>query len=89
MKVSHRGYEIEAHRARCMAGYPLLYWSIFRQSDGFEAASGYEDSAEKVRDMVKLLRKRVDNELAEDDPWLESDLQPAKERNHGQGKEQR
>jgi len=88
VKVSHRGYEIEAHRARCMAGYPLLYWSIFRQSDGFEAASGCEDSAEKLGDMVKLLRERVDNELAEDDPWLERELQPAKEGEHGQGKEQ-
>ena len=45
-------------------GYPLLYVSIFRESDGYECTSFCEDSAEKVRDMVKHMRARVDAEQA-------------------------
>lgn len=71
MKVSYRGHEIDVHRAKCMAGYSLLYYSIFRESDGYECTSGYEDSAETVRDKVKQFKERVDNELAEADPWEE------------------
>lgn len=71
MKVIYRGHEIEVKREKSMAGYLLLFWSIFRESDGYECDSGYEDSAETVRDKVKQFKKRVDNELAEDDPWGE------------------
>lgn len=71
MKAIYKGHEIEAKRERCLAGYALLYWSIFRQSDGFEYDSGCEDSAETVRSMIGILKERVDNELQEDDPWLE------------------
>jgi hypothetical protein len=63
MKVSYRGY-------------PLLYFSIFRKSDGYEATSGYEDSAETIPDKIAQLRERVDNELAEDDPWMEHESGP-------------
>lgn len=55
-----------------MAGDRLLFWSIFRASDGYECASGHEDSAETVRAMVCLLRERVDAELGEADPWEEA-----------------
>lgn len=72
MKVSYRGHEIKVTREKCMAGYPLLYFSIFRESDLFECMSGYEDSAETVRDKVKQLCERVDAELLEEDPWMEN-----------------
>lgn len=71
MKATHRGHEIEVKREKCLAGYPLLYFSVFRLSDQFECTSGYEDSAETVRDKVQQLKKRIDNELLEDDPWME------------------
>lgn len=71
MKITYRGYEIEAHREKCMGGWPLLYYSVFRESDGFEAISNFEDSAEKVRDKIKQLKGVVDEELARRDPWDE------------------
>jgi len=71
MKVEYKGHDIEVNREQCLAGYKLLYWSIFRVGDGFECASGYEDSAETVRDKIQHLRERVDAELEEDDPWME------------------
>jgi len=51
----------------------MLYYSIFRLSDGFECMSGFEDSAEKVQDKIAQLKERIDNELADDDPWNEID----------------
>jgi len=71
MKITYRGYEIEAHREKCMAGYSLLYYSIFRESDGFECTSGFQDSSETVPDMINLLKGRVDAELLDPDPWGE------------------
>lgn len=73
MKVSYRGHEIDAHREKCLAGYSLLYFSVYRESDGLECVCGYEDSAEKTRDMVEILKRRVDAELASPNPWSEVD----------------
>jgi len=77
MKTKYRGYEIEVKREKCLAGYDLLYFTIYRISDGYECLCSFEDSSEKVRDKIKQLKERVDNEHLEDDPWLE------KEENHG------
>lgn len=49
-------------------------FSIFRMSDWYECMSGYEDSAETVRDKIQQLKDRVDSELAEKDPWGEEDI---------------
>lgn len=73
MEVIHRGHKIVVNREKCLAGYSLLYYSIFRVSDGYECLSSYEDSAETVRDMVKMMKDRVDNELQEADPWMEKE----------------
>jgi hypothetical protein len=71
MKTIYRGHEIIVERQPCLAGYPLLYFSVFRCADGFECLTSYEDSAETVREKIKQLKARIDNELLEDDPWLE------------------
>ncbi len=46
-----------------MAGYTLLYYSIFR-SDGFELDSGFMDTADTVRFMLSEFKKRVDAYIA-------------------------
>lgn len=71
MKFVYRGFGIEAKREKCMGGWPLLYFSIFRQSDGYECLTSFEDSAETVVDKIKQLKERVDAELEEADPWGE------------------
>lgn len=71
MKAIHRGFEIDVRREKCMAGYSLLYYSITRESDGYMPVDDYEDSAEKVADMVEHMKRRIDAELAEADPWME------------------
>lgn len=71
MRAIYRGHEIKVWRERCMAGYPLLYYSIFRESDGYECTSGFTEGADTVRDFLGYMRERVDAELADPDPWLE------------------
>jgi hypothetical protein len=65
MKTIYRGHEIDVKRERCLAGYALLYYSVFRVGDWYEVTSGYEDSAETVRDMVGHMKARVDAEIAD------------------------
>lgn len=60
MKCSYRGYEINVDREECLAGYSLLYFSVYREADGLEIICDYEDSAEKVHDMTKFMKNRVD-----------------------------
>lgn len=73
MKVSYRGHEIDAHREKCLAGYSLLYFSVFRESDGYECVSDYTTGSDTARDMVGYLKARVDEELASADPWGEKE----------------
>ncbi len=69
MKVSHRGHEIEVKRDRCMGGWSVLYYSIFRESDGYECLSGFTEDTSSVREYVGYMKERIDAELAEKDPW--------------------
>jgi hypothetical protein len=73
MKAIYKGHEIEVCRDECLAGYQLLFYSIFRLSDGYECDSGFSEEETTVRNMIKNLKERVDNELSEDDPWMEKE----------------
>ena len=63
MRILYRTFEIHVWREKCMAGYTLLYYSIFR-SDGFELDSGFMDTADTVRFMLSEFKKRVDAYIA-------------------------
>jgi len=71
VKTKHKGYTITVDRSASQAGYSMLYWSIFRDSDDLECASGFEDSAETVRSLTGLLKQRVDSEVQEPVPFGE------------------
>ena len=71
MKVTYRGHEIEAKREKCLAGYRLLYFSVFRVSDGYECVSSYTTGDDTPAEMVGYLKSRVDAELASPTPWDE------------------
>ena len=60
MKTKYKGFEIEAYREGCLAGYDLLYFTVYDQ-DGGEWISSFEDSEEKVRDKIKDLKSWVDD----------------------------
>lgn len=71
MKTIHRGYEIEAEREQCMGGWGLIYYSIFRVSDGYECASGFTEDETPVKEYIDIMKERVDAELKEPNPWGE------------------
>lgn len=66
MIVKYKGYTIDVKREKCLAGYPLLYYSVYTP-DGEEIICSYEDSAEKVTDMVKHMKMRVDEHILNPD----------------------
>lgn len=65
MKVIYRGHEIIVAREKCLAGYKLLYFTIVRLNDGFIVEDSFSDCDDTVRDMIRCLKERVDNEIAE------------------------
>lgn len=60
MKGNYRGYVVEVNREKCLAGYGLLYFTVYREIDGLEVVCDFEDSGEKVKDMFKFMKNRVD-----------------------------
>ena len=68
----YRKHEIAAWREESLGGFDLLYYSIFRVSDGYECTSGftYDESTPEV--FAKLLEGRIDEELKDADPWGEA-----------------
>lgn len=71
MKVGYKGHTISVTRERCMGGWPLIYYGIYRDSDGYECAAGFTEEAVSVATYMGYMRERVDAELATDDPWCE------------------
>jgi hypothetical protein len=73
MRMRYRGHDIEVKREKSMAGWSMIFYSIFRAADGYECTSGFSETTDTVRDYVDHMKARVDAELAEADPWLESE----------------
>lgn len=71
MRINHRGYEINVTQELSMSGEVLLFWSIFRELDGYECDSGFSYGTESVEEYTELMKQRIDAELSEDDPWME------------------
>lgn len=71
MKEEYKGHEISATREDSMTGDELLFYSIFRISDGYECTSGFDYSDDSEGQFIERLKKRVDNELKDPDPWGE------------------
>lgn len=72
MKTAYRGYEIEVTKEPSLMGTVMVFWNIFRASDGYLCADGFEDSEETLVSMTEYLKTRVDAELAEKNPWGEA-----------------
>ena len=61
MKTLYRGFEVDAYREKSMGGDTLLYYSIFRESDGWEMTSGFSYGTDRVQTFIKYMKERVDN----------------------------
>lgn len=69
MKTVHRGHEITVTREKCLGGYRLIYYSVFRVDDGYECASGCIDTSDTPRTLIESFKRRVDAELESEHPW--------------------
>jgi hypothetical protein len=59
MKVNYRGFELEAKREKCLAGYALLYYTAY--IDGYEYICSFEDSNETTIEKIRQLENMVDD----------------------------
>lgn len=73
MAVEYKGHELKAWREDCLGGWELLYFTVQRNSDGYECVCSFEDSTETLADKIDQLKQRVDAELKTFDPWGEKD----------------
>jgi hypothetical protein len=71
MEKSYKGYTITAKRERSLGGDILLYYSVFRDSDGYECVTNFTTGDDTIRDYIRYMKQRIDAELASDDPWGE------------------
>lgn len=58
MKLKYKGFDIEAKREKCLAGYSLMYYSTLK--DGYEYDYRCEESNETVHNAIEYLKKEVD-----------------------------
>jgi hypothetical protein len=63
MKVEYKGFEVDAHRDKSLGGETLLYYSVFRISDGYEVTSGFSYGTDPVRTFIGFLKGTVDDFL--------------------------
>lgn len=73
MKTIYRGHEINVKREKCLGGWDMLFYSIFRLSDGYEVDSGFENSFEKVNDKIGQMKKTVDDEIEHPENYEDED----------------
>ncbi len=73
MKAKYKGYEIEVKREKCMGGWFMTYYTIYRISDGYEAVCDFTEDESPVREQMQWMKDRIDEELKSDNPWDEND----------------
>ena len=66
MKINYKGFELDARREKSMGGDTLLYYSIFRISDGYEVTSSFTYGLDKIRDFIKEMKVYVDDFIAKE-----------------------
>lgn len=59
MKINYRNFELDVYRENCLAGYLLLYYTIY-DKDGYEWVCNFEDSNEWIKEKINDLKKWVD-----------------------------
>lgn len=70
MKVSYRGHEITVTREDALGGWGSVYYSVFRESDGFECLSGFSmEDGDTLESWIGFMKERIDAELADQNPW--------------------
>lgn len=65
LKLEYRGHDITISRdLNVCDDMELLFWGIFRQSDGYEVDSGYSYSTEELQVYAEGLKPLVDDSFS-------------------------
>lgn len=59
----YRGYRIHISKQKCMAGYYLTYFDIFRKKDGYEFVCDFTEGSDTVTQMLGFMKDRVDDKI--------------------------
>jgi len=60
MKVQYKNYEIEVTKEKCLAGYDMIFYSIFNEG-GFEVTSSFTESEDTIKSIVEDCKEIVDD----------------------------
>jgi hypothetical protein len=71
LTAQHRGYEIRVSREQCLGGWMMTYFTVTRLSDGWIALDSFSSGEDTLKEMVASMKRRIDNEHRDDDPWIE------------------
>jgi hypothetical protein len=69
MKVNYKGFEINVTKEPCMAGYDLIYRSIFRVEDGYEFWSDFSEDESPIKEHVSWMKGEVDEYLKDPEQY--------------------
>ena len=60
MRVEYKGFEINVTKEKCLGGWEMLYFNVYRISDGLCVEDSFTEGEETVRGMVGYMKDRVD-----------------------------
>ena len=69
MKSIYRGFEIEARREQCLAGYDMAYYTAVRQSDGYEMIASFTEGRDPLREIIKGIKADIDDYYKHPENW--------------------
>lgn len=60
MKIdNYKGFEINVNREMCLGGWEMVYYSVYRVSDGLELICNFREGC-TVREVVKEMKELID-----------------------------
>lgn len=71
MLVEYKGFDLEVTREKCLGGWNMLYYSIFRKSDLWELASGFWDTKDSIKEGIKSCKSIVEDYLKNPEDYEE------------------
>jgi len=78
MIVNYKGFEIDVTKEKCMAGYDLVYRSVFRMSDGYQLVGDFSDDNDTIREHVGFMKHRIDEYLSDPEQYEKDEEEYAK-----------
>ena len=84
MKINYKGFEIDVYRDECMAGYDLVYRSIYCIEDGYELWADFCDDNDTIKTHIQSMKFQVD-EYLKDPEQYEKGFEDGKEKGYEQG----